>query len=866
MRSISLLQQYPVSYITGLFRKDRIERPALALNFRLACSLAALLMVSHGPGLQAADADTLEEVKVFGIKLGSTSTQSIDKLPYALQRADAAAIERSQSLDISEFMSNTLTSVSINSAQNNPLQPDVQYRGFTASPLLGLPQGLAVYQDGVRINEPLGDSVNWDLLPESTIHSMDLIGGTNPVFGLNSLGGALVITMKNGFNYTDTEVEAYTGSWDRVVVNAQSGGHYTLSNGDEWGYYLNYSHFEEDGWRDLSDSDADNYYATLSWRSGQMSALDVSYQHGSSKLTGNGALPVGLLANDRNAVFTAPDTTKNDMDMVNLEFRHLLSSKIQLSGNAFKRENETKSFNGDGSEFEACQYAGGEESLLDDVEETEDALQKSLGIDLDTICEGENPDIRSFQDLDDLIETEALMAGLDPEDFELEDISDDLSGTGIIADEAINNRSRRKQTSTGFNGQITLSEKVFARNNLLILGLGYLDGKSDFDATLELSELDPSTRSTEGLGVGTFYDEAATDIDTRTETVSWYFTDTLDLTDKLSITLSGRYNDTDITLRDRSGESPELNGDHNFSRFNPAAGFTYKLFDNATVYGSYGESNRVPTPLELACNEGVFQLAREFAEQAGEDPDDIDFECRLPNAFLADPPLDDVVTRSYEAGLRGGFEDISYQFGVFHATNKDDIIFQTTGRSTGLFANVDKTLRRGFESALQGRYKTLDWRASYSYLKTTFEDDFKVLSPNHPNADDNGELSVESGDRVPGLPEHIFKLSGDYEIMLGLTAGAELVYNSDQVLRGDESNDLDTVDGYTLVNLRASYAATSQLVIFARVTNLFDEDYENFGLLGEDPTEILPGLTDTRPLFLGAGAPRGGWIGFRYKM
>lgn len=831
----------------------------------LACCLFSAFSVVSLNISQAAETEALEEVKVLGIRLGSAYAQTIDKLPYAVQRSDTADISRSQSLDLSEFMSNRLTSVSINSAQNNPLQPDVQYRGFTASPLLGLPQGLAVYQNGARINEPLGDSVNWDLLPESAIHSVDLIGGTNPVFGLNSLGGALVVTMKNGFNYTETEVKAYTGSWDRNVVDVHTGNHYALSNGVEWGYYLNFSHFEEDGWRDLSQSDAENYYATLSWRGGTGSALDLSYQHGSSKLTGNGALPIGLLAVDRDTVFTAPDTTNNDLDMVNLEFWQLISSSIELSGNVFKRDNTTSSFNGDSSEFESCRYAGGEQSLFEEADDTEDALSENLGINLDDICMGGQSNIRNFQDLEDLIEKSAVVAGLDPDQFELEDISGDLSGTGIITGEAISNRSRREQTSTGFNSQMTFNAELLSRNNLLILGFAYLDGKSDFDASLELSELNSFTRSTQGLGVGTFYDEAATNIDTRTETVSWFFTDTLDITDKLSLTLSGRYNDADITLRDRSGESPELNGDHNFSRFNPAAGLSYSLYNEMTVYGSYGESNRMPTPLELACNEGVFELAQKFALAAGDDPDDIEFECRLPNAFLADPPLDDVVTTSYEVGMRGTFQGVSYQLGVFHTTNRDDIIFQTTGRSTGLFANVDKTLRRGFESALQGKSGKLDWYSSYSYIESTFEDNFMVLSPNHPSANDLGELSVERGDRIPGLPEHMFKLGGDYKIIESINAGLELVYNSNQVVRGDESNDLDTVDSFTLVNLRASYTASSKFLIFARVTNLFDEDYENFGLLGEDPSEVVPGLTDTRPLFLGAGAPRGGWIGFRYR-
>ena len=117
-----------------------------------------------------------------------------------------------------------------------------------------------------------------------------------------------------------------------------------------------------------------------------------------------------------------------------------------------------------------------------------------------------------------------------------------------------------------------------------------------------------------------------------------YFSNILDLTDSVALTLSARGNITEVDLRDRSGERPELNGSHRFTRINPAIGLTWQYNENLNLYGSYSESSRAPTPIELACNEGVFDLAVQFAIEDGEDPDDVNLECRLPNAFLAAPP------------------------------------------------------------------------------------------------------------------------------------------------------------------------------------------------------------------------------------
>src|SRR5690606_17372954 len=136
-----------------------------------------MLVLAGAAAAQEASSGYDEEVVVIGVTPGGTSGLPEAKIPFNVRSATSEEIDRSQSLDLSDFLNRNMGSVSLNDAQNNPLQRDLQYRGFTGSPLLGLAQGLAVYQNGVRINEPLGDTVNWDLLPESALQSVQLTSG-----------------------------------------------------------------------------------------------------------------------------------------------------------------------------------------------------------------------------------------------------------------------------------------------------------------------------------------------------------------------------------------------------------------------------------------------------------------------------------------------------------------------------------------------------------------------------------------------------------------------------------------------------------------------------------------------------------------
>ena len=848
--------------------------------YRTGIAFCASLIIGYCLSAATAAREVDEEIVVIGVTPTRGAGLPEEKIPYNVQSASSDDLDRSQSLGLSDFLKHNLGSVTLNDAQNNPLQPDIQYRGYTSSPLLGLAQGMAVYQNGVRINEPLGDTVNWDLLPESAIYGIDLISGANPLFGLNTLGGALSVEMKDGFNSEGHNLEVYGGSFERIVTTAESGG-----NNGSLGYYANVHYFDEEGWRDESASDAINFYGGLSWR-GAMSSLNLNAQHGDSYLVGNGAIPVELLAVDRNAIFTGPDITENNLIMVSLDGNHDFTDNIKVDFNFFYRENDTDSFNGDGSEFgvdfdEHGAWMLVEEDDDDDAngdddnghdDDSDDIGHDDNDDDGDDIGHDDNDDDGDdigHDDNDDDGDEEDGDNG-DEEEFVETYGEGDLSGIDIVA---INNISQRKQESYGADIQLSFLNDLFGKSNQLVMGFSYYNGESRFNSETEIADMDRVTRSTLGLGAGVFLVDALTRLKTETETASFYFMNVMDVTDQLTLTVSGRLNNTLIDLEDRSGERPELNGEHDYFRFNPAVGLTWQATDNMNFYGSYGESSRAPTPIELACNDSVFTRAVIAAREEGEDEDDIEFECRLPNAFLADPPLDDVVTKSFEAGLRGSMALVNYHLGFFHATNNDDILFQTTGRATGLFANVDETRRLGFEGMLEGSTDKIDWFIAYTYLEATFEDEFDaVSSSNHPFSAENESgdrvIRVSPGDRIPGLPEHSLKMGADYLLFERLDVGFDVIYNSNQVLRGDESNQLDPVDGYAVVNLRANYKFNDNIAVFARVTNLFDKDYESFGLLGEEPDEVPVAAFEDfeNPRFVGPGAPRAGYVGIKLSM
>ena len=540
----------------------------------------------------------------------------------------------------------------------------------------------------------------------------------------------------------------------------------------------------------------------MSYRN-ENSSLDLGITLVDSDLNGNGASPIELVDMDRKAVFTHPDNTQNELRMFTLNGSHWLNDEVMLSGNTYYRSSDRTTFNGDGSELTVIGNQVGEE------------------------------DEGAPGTLDDIFITDAAAFGFANDDFV-----------------ALNNYSETKQDSYGFGLQSTFLKDLFNKENQLIVGATYDRSDVKHSSSAEIARF-TDTRGTDGTGV--IVDETVVDGKIKSETYSLFFTNTMSLTDKLALTVGGRYNRIEIDISGTSeGGQQNLNetGDkHVFTRFNPSVGVTYAIQDNLNIFGSYSESNRAPTASELTC-----------AEPSS--------PCAYPNAFLADPPLDDVVAKTVEAGLRGQQTNFNWNAGVYYTELKDDLFFfqedeDATGNpdprfSLGNFANIDKTARAGIELGLNGQQDKLQWFANYGYVRATFEDSFAYSRG-------GDTFNVSKGDRLPSTPEHNVKIGTDYAFTDKFSLGATASYYSSQYLRGDEANDDKKISGYGVINLHSRYKLNKSVEFFAKVDNLFDNEYESFGLYGEpDEAPGLDSLDDER--FVGAGAPRAGWIGIKVSM
>ncbi len=312
--------------------------------------------------------EELSEIEVVGTSLLPGLEIEEEKLPYEVRSFDSENIGNETSLGITDVLNQSVPGVFTNDVQGSPYQGDVTFRGFRASSILGAAQGLSVYIDGIRINEPFGDVVNWDMIPEFALDNVSLIPGSNPMYGLNTLGGALSLTTKSGLSYPGKVARISFGSFNRKKIDVSVGGEF--ANGEGGNYFLSASHFDESGWRNYSDGKVSNIFGKAT-RNTNFGSVGLMAYFGDSDLLGNGLLPStnygveddvgeiqeeGLYEANREAVYSHPDQTKNEVGLLSLNFQNYIDDETQINGLIYSRYGRQKRLGGDvEAEFETAE-------------------------------------------------------------------------------------------------------------------------------------------------------------------------------------------------------------------------------------------------------------------------------------------------------------------------------------------------------------------------------------------------------------------------------------------------------------------------------------------------------------------------------
>ena len=704
-----------------------------------------------------------------------------DKVPGSTTYISAEEQQRSGSPTLTDVLQARVPGVIVNDTLGNPLAADVQFRGFSASPLNGTPQGLAVYLNGVRVNEVFGDAVNWDLIPTVAIAGVTVMSN-NPAFGLNALGGSISIAMKDGFTYRGLEANARLGSFGRRQASIEGGVQHGAVAA-----YVAVDALQETGWRDLSPTSSRRIFADIGAK-GTGSEFHLSLTGARNVLGAVGPTPVELLQQRRESVFTTPQSVDNRTAMLNLNGALSLTETLKVSSVVYWRGFRQVRPDGNISDIAACANPGANAGFL--------CLASGGG--------------------------EARI-----EDRNADNVLESVLGGGLAGS---NDRTSVKADGIGGSLQVVSKDKLLGHGNQLAVGASIDQGQARVASVSELGLLDPNSLAVRGLGIVLGGDAfSPVGLKVRTNYYGLYFSNTLDVTDRLALTVGGRYNLAHIELKDQLGDA--LDGSHRFSRFNPMAGATYKLLPGVSVYAGYSEANRAPTPAELAC-----------ADPAR--------PCLLENFLVSDPPLKQVVAHTAEAGLKGELPisagRLEWSAGLFRTLSTDDILSvasPTQGR--GYFLNAGDTLRQGVEASLAYRSMALSAYVSYALVDATFRSALSLASPNNPLADASGNIQVRPGDQIPSIPMHRIKAGMDVALTREWKLGGDVVFASSQVFRGDNQ----PLPGYSVVNLRTSFDVSRQFQVYGLVENLFDRKFATFGTYYDTgPLSGARGLSDPRTI------------------
>jgi outer membrane receptor protein involved in Fe transport len=786
---------------------NRFAAGSLVLAFCLASSLVAAAAEKEAGG------ESLEEVIIRGARpteAGPLPGLLIgrDQIPGNIQSAGREQIENSGALSLGDFMNSQLQGVSVNDYSGNPFKMDVNYRGFTASPEIGTPVGLSVFFDGVRVNEPFGDVVNWDLLPLIAIERFDLFPGSNPLFGLNTLGGALSLRSRSGFTSPGYEGEISTGSWNRRQVQASAG----VNNGT-FGGFAAVQYFDEDGWRDDSPSDVRQLFLRGDWRGTGATAF-VSALLADNELIGNGLIPTDLYQVRRQSVFTSPDETRNRLSQFTLSGTQDVSDAWSITAQVYRRDSERTGVNGD-------IYEG-----FDDFTTERDLARTGLqrvnpnlpwcqvaNLNGGGTPQGDNPILNGPAGINCSIGNYTSQIPRNGGSRGASSTPNDppsLTGTGpgVVEGTPIGllSKIRLEQVTDG----AALQSNWNLAQHRFMVGASIDRSRSSYELRQRLGLIDANHRVYEDPdAIDPIYRAAQVDIvgnkfDGTSRTSSLYFSETWSPRQNVHVTASARYNhavvDSRLLTRTAEGSSRldqirnrnvvfpvyvvcptidpascpdepqpvvfDFNGNaanqtlttdrFQYNSFNPQLGINWLPVPELNLFGNVSRGARVPSVVELGCafDDTPVPIVigpEDDPVQIGSRPRSlIGPTCNLPTTLSGDPFLPQIHSTSVELGARGRlWKRWRWNASAYRTDLRDDLYFVGVADGRSYFDTIGKTRRLGFEAGFAGEIGRFDIAVGYSFVDATFQSTFYAASPHNSRADFD-QNSIPAWDLILG--------------------------------------------------------------------------------------------------------------------
>ena len=534
------------------------------------------------------------DVNVISVSPVQGSGINIERVPSNVQSFGVDSLSKKKNFSVVETLNREASGISISNLNSSPMQNDINFRGYVSGPLLGTAQAMAIYQNGMRVNESFGEVVQWDLVPDFAINNMQVFSGGDPIFGQNAIGGAISLQMKNGFENEGAKTTFSGGSYGRTNEILEYG-----KNFGDYAVYLGANFNVDRGWRDKSESYLETFYSDFRYR-GEDTELFLNIGQAFTDLRGNGAVPLTLMDFEgESAVYTYPDNTHNKNYYANMGGNHIVNDNLSLQGNMYYRHMERRNYNGDEFDGRDCGLRFDRTGAADNI-----------------LC-GEfetNTDGVQILSASGTINYAALGLEVDDDENEIENF-------GAI------NRSNTKSNAFGLNFQSTYDSKLFGYSNTFIGGVNYDFSHNSFGSSTELGIVQ-ADRGVQGTGVFVVTDEEGeeqfvTNLESTTHNTALYGSNTFDLNSTTSINVSARWNWASMEMNDQHGTA--LKWTSYFWRINPGVGIVKRFNDvpligSTRLFASYKESSRTPSVAELACA-------------------DPNAPCRLPNSFQADPPL-----------------------------------------------------------------------------------------------------------------------------------------------------------------------------------------------------------------------------------